>query len=420
MKIRDRIKEFRRVKASELAPSPKNWRTHPKAQKEALQGLLAEIGFAGAVLARETPDGLMLIDGHLRTETAADSEIPVLILDVDEAEADKILATFDPIGAMAGADAAALDALLRGVETSSEAVAGMLAELAKEAGLNRKEITEDEPPEPPVDPITKTGDLWILGDHRVLCGDSTKAEDVGRLMEGAKAGMMVTDPPYNVEYEGNYIQSGRILKKEQKVWSGGIANDNLSNFGEWLASAFAASDAAIDAAIDAGAAIYVWHPSGEDGKYFWAAWPYDRWHFQVDLVWNKTSLIISRWDYKPQHEPCMYGWKGKNRSWIGPNNEPTVWDIPRQQGASGETREHPTQKPVECMTRAVRNHEGSVYDPFLGSGTTLIAAEQLGRKCYGMEISPQYCDVIVKRWETLTGKKAEKQSQYNPATELDT
>ena len=135
MKIRDRIKEFRRVKASDLAPSPKNWRTHPKAQKEALQGLLAEIGFAGAVLARETPNGLMLIDGHLRTETAADSEIPVLILDVDEAEADKILATFDPVGAMAGADAAALDALLRGVETSSEAVAGMLAELAKEAGL---------------------------------------------------------------------------------------------------------------------------------------------------------------------------------------------------------------------------------------------------------------------------------------------
>jgi len=265
-----------------------------------------------------------------------------------------------------------------------------------------KEVIEDEVPELPVDPTTKAGDLWILGDHRLLCGDSTNAEDVGRLMARAKAGMMVTDPPYNVEYEGNYIQSGRILKKEQKVWSGGIANDNLSNFGDWLASVFASSDAA----IDIGAAIYVWHPPGEDGKYFWSAWPYEQWHFQVDLVWNKTSLIISRWDYKPQHEPCMYGWKGKNRSWIGPNNEPTVWDIPRQQGASGEKREHPTQKPVECMARAIRNHDGSVYDPFLGSGTTLIAAEQLGRKCYGMEISPQYCDVIVQRWENLTGKKA--------------
>jgi hypothetical protein len=144
MKIRDRIKEFRRVKASELAPSPKNWRTHPKAQKEALQGLLAEIGFAGAVLARETPNGLMLIDGHLRTETAADSEIPVLVLDVDEAEADKILATFDPIGAMADSNAAALDALLRGVETSSEAVAGMLANLAAQAGLYTGEWKGDK------------------------------------------------------------------------------------------------------------------------------------------------------------------------------------------------------------------------------------------------------------------------------------
>jgi len=144
MKIRDRIKEFRRVKASELAPSPKNWRTHPKAQKEALQGLLAEIGFAGAVLARETPQGLMLIDGHLRTETAADSEIPVLILDVDEAEADKILATFDPIGAMADSDAAALDALLRGVQTSNEAVAGMLANLAAQAGLYTGEWKGDK------------------------------------------------------------------------------------------------------------------------------------------------------------------------------------------------------------------------------------------------------------------------------------
>ena len=144
MKIRDRIKEFKRVKASEILPNPKNWRTHPKAQKEALKGLLAEIGFAGAVLARETDQGLMLIDGHLRTETAADAEIPVLILDVDENEADKILLTFDPISAMANADAVALDNLLREVQTSNEAVANMLTELAKEAGvINIEKEIED-------------------------------------------------------------------------------------------------------------------------------------------------------------------------------------------------------------------------------------------------------------------------------------
>ena len=146
MKIRDRIKELRRVKASELIPNPKNWRTHPVAQQDALKGILAEVGFAGAVLARELDDGtLMLIDGHMRAEATTDQEIPVLILDVDEAESDKLLATFDPIAAMAESDAHALDALLRNVDTGSEALQKMLAELAEGAGLYQ--IEETEPPE---------------------------------------------------------------------------------------------------------------------------------------------------------------------------------------------------------------------------------------------------------------------------------
>lgn len=109
------------------------------------------------------------------------------------------------------------------------------------------------------------------------------------------------------------------------------------------------------------------------------------------------SLIISRWDYKPQHEPCMYGWKGKNRKWTGRNNISTVWDIARQQGNSGEQRNHPTQKPVECMARPIRNHSGDVYDPFGGSGTTMVASHQLGRNCYMIEIMPAYCQIILDR-----------------------
>lgn len=135
MKLRDRIKELRRVPASELIPNPKNWRTHPKAQQDALRGILAEVGIADAVLARETPGGLMLIDGHLRAETAPDALLPVLVLDVDEAEADKILATLDPLAAMAVSDPVKLDALLREVDTGSEELQKMLAELADEAGL---------------------------------------------------------------------------------------------------------------------------------------------------------------------------------------------------------------------------------------------------------------------------------------------
>jgi len=201
MNIRNRVKELRHVPASDLRPNPKNWRTHPTAQRDALRGILAEVGMADAVLARELPDGsLMLIDGHLRAETIGDSDVPVLILDVDEAEADKLLATLDPLAAMAESDGAKLDALLRNVDTGSEALQKMMAATASEAGLYKdddpQDIVEDEVPEPPADPITKPGDLWVLGEHRLLCGDSTKAEDVGRLMDGGRINVAFTSPPY--------------------------------------------------------------------------------------------------------------------------------------------------------------------------------------------------------------------------------
>jgi hypothetical protein len=204
LNIRDRIRELRRVKAGELRPNPKNWRTHPQAQQDALRGVLAEVGIADALLARELPDGsLMLVDGHLRADTDPSVEWPVLILDVDDAEADKLLATFDPLAGMAEADPVKLDALLREVDTGSEALQKMLAELADEAGLyqGNGEVVEDEVPEPPADPVTKPGDLWLLGEHRLLCGDSTKAEDVARVLGDRKPFLMVTDPPYGVEYD---------------------------------------------------------------------------------------------------------------------------------------------------------------------------------------------------------------------------
>lgn len=260
----------------------------------------------------------------------------------------------------------------------------------------------DNVPETPEEPVIKTGDLVMLGNHRILCGDSTKKEDVERLMAGEKVDMVFTDPPYNVDYEGNYIQSGRILKKKDKVWSGGIENDNRNDFGEWLNKAYVN----INKFLKNGCSIYIWHPSGEDCKYFWSAWPFDLWHFQVDIIWNKLSLIINRWDYKPQHEPCMYGWKGKNREWEGPNNESTVWNLARQQGASGEKRHHPTQKPVELAERAINNHKANiVLDGFLGSGSTLIACETTGRACRGLEIDPGYIETCIKRYELFVGSE---------------
>jgi site-specific DNA-methyltransferase (adenine-specific) len=409
MKIRDRIRELRRVPASDLRPNPKNWRTHPQAQADALRGVLAEVGIADAVLARELEDGsLMLLDGHLRVETMGDQILPVLVLDVNEAEGDKVLATLDPLAAMAESDAAKLDAILREVDTGSPELQQMLADLAEDAGLyqdDAKEIVEDEIPEPPVDPITKPGDLWILGEHRLLCGDSTKAEDVELLMAGAKADLMLTDPPYNVALGMNETPEqakARNRRTDGKV----VSNDSMSDgdFRAFLVSCFRCG---LDC-LKPGASFYVWHADSEGFNFRGAIRDCGE-KVRQCLVWAKDVLVMGRQDYQWQHEPCLYGWKdGASHGWYSDRKQTTLLRFDRP----SRNQEHPTMKPVALFAYLMGNStapQGLAYDPFLGSGTTLIAAEQLGRKCYGMEISPQYCDVIVKRWETLTGKKATRE-----------
>ena len=371
------------MKSSELIPNPKNWRTHPIAQQDALKGILAEVGFAGAVLARELDDGsLMLIDGHMRAETTSNQEIPVLVLDVTEAESDKLLATFDPIAALAESDAAALDSLLRNVDTGSEALQKMLADLAEDAGLyvDDKEVVEDEVPEPPVDPITKSGDLWILGEHRLLCGDSTKAEDVERLMAGAKARYGMFDPPYGIAVIGG------VSKAKGSI--GGVSKAKANQY-----EPIHGDDKPFDPAPFFGLAEEcVWWGA----NYFADKLPCKKgW-----IVWDKKGR-----EWKDNFSDCEMAWTPfKTVARIYRH----VWMGLVQEGER-ELRQHPTQKPVAMFAKLMRElftDDGVVLDLWLGSGTTLIAAEQLGRKCYGMEISPQYCDVIVKRWETLTGKKA--------------
>src|SRR5215208_5632141 len=179
MNIRDRIKELRRVRAGELRPHPKNWRTHPEEQQNALRGILAEVGYVDALMVRELPDGsLQIVDGHLRAETTPDALVPVLVVDLDDKEADKVLATFDPLAAMAEPNEAQLEALLKGIETDSAALAAMLEQLALDSGCgNGGEIEEDEIPEPPDKATTKLGDLILLGDHPLLCGNSCKPEE---------------------------------------------------------------------------------------------------------------------------------------------------------------------------------------------------------------------------------------------------
>lgn len=380
-----------------LADNGRNWRTHPKAQLDALGDVIAEVGWAGALLYNEQLG--RLVDGHARKKIPTKGQpVPVLIGSWTEAEEAKILATLDPIAAMAESDSAALDALLRDVDTGSEALQTMLGNLAKSAGLYAGPadgLTDpDDVPDVPDEPITQPGDLWLLGEHRLLCGDSTTVADVEQLLDGAKPALMVTDPPYGVEYDPNWrneaADKGLFAHAVRRV--GEVANDERV---DWT-DAWSLSPADV---------AYCWH-ADRHASTVQSSLESAKFEIRCQIVWAKSRFAISRGHYNWQHEPCWYAVrKGATAHWAGSHSESTVWEINLDKNVDGG---HSTQKPVECMQRPIRNHEGDVYDPFLGSGTTLIAAEQLGRRCYGLEIEPKYCDVIVRRWEAFTGKTAER------------
>ena len=415
MKIRDRVKELRRVRAGELLPNERNWRKHPKAQQDALQGILAEIGYAGALIAYETPKGLKLIDGHLRASTTPDTEVPVLVLDVDEVEAAKLLASLDPLAAMAEADAGALDSLLRDVQTGSQALADMLTNLAEEAGCEwakeqNKEVVEDEVPEPPVDPITKPGDLWVLGDHRLLCGDSTKNEDVARLMAGAKADLCFTSPPYGA---GNVakLRDHYVRGATKRVSFYDQHEDDPESWPSLMAGWY-------DAFRPVSECVVCNVQMLADNKRALVAWLAERAADLCDvIVWDKINAapqmqanVLSN-----AFEFCFVFGGNASRAIPFADFHGTLSNVLRldPRGKNDQADKHRAVFPVELpawFIQTLCKEARSVVDPFCGTGTTLIAAEQLGRKCYGMEISPQYCDVIVARWEKLTGKKAKLES----------
>ena len=258
-----------------------------------------------------------------------------------------------------------------------------------------QEVKEDEVPEVDEEnePICKTGDIWNLGKHRLMCGDSTNVSDVEKLMNGDKADLLLTDPPYNVAYEGG-------TKEKLK-----IENDDMSDeeFQEFLISAFENSNIV----MKDGASFYIWH-SDSEGFNFRSACKNTGWKIRQCLIWVKNSIVLGRQDYQWKHEPCLYGWKdGAAHYFVDDRTQSTVWEFNKPL----RNMEHPTMKPVDLIARAINNSSRSdniVLDIFGGSGTTLIACEQLNRKCYMMELDPKYCDVIIKRWETLTGEKAVK------------
>ena len=373
--------------------------------------MLAEVGYADALIAYEGSLGLTLIDGHLRAETTPDEEVPVLVLDVSDDEADKILATLDPLASMAGRDNEKLSFLLDGINSESDHVSEMLRALAKgnyepltllppvlkdeifDTGSAMNDVEKEG-----YEPTVQQGEVWSLGQHRLMCGNATSDEDVECLLDGESPNLLVTDPPYGVNYEPQWrtekAEAGYFIHPAKRL--GKVTNDDRADWSEaWE--------------LFPGAVVYCYAAAGDLVIDSGTALKNAGFGIRAGIIWRKANFPISRGPYTYQHENIWYAVrKGMTASWIGPSNASSVWEIKLDPNVAPDAPDggHSTQKPLECMERPIRYHTGDVYDPFVGSGTTIIAAERLGRRCYAMEIEPRYCDVVIQRWEDYTGGKA--------------
>lgn len=389
-----------------LIPYARNPRKNDGAV-DAVAASIKEFGFKQPIVVDK--DGVV-VAGHTRLKAAKKlklKKVPVVVADDltdDQIRAFRVLD--NRVAQKAEWDSELLALELDEIQLDMTAFDVTFDELLIPEGSEGSPVEEDEVPEVQEDPISWPGDLWILGEHRVLCGDSTKAEDVAKLLDGRTPFIMVTDPPYGVEYDPEWrndaAQAGASSMRGAPGGRslGKVANDDKVDWTEAYR-------------LFRGAVAYIWHAgkfTGDVASNIHAA----DFEVRAQIVWRKPHFAISRGHYHWQHEPCWYSVrKGSTAKWAGDRKQSTIWDIAGNIGAHGNkddgTTGHGTQKPVECMARPIRNHGGKdddVFDPFLGSGTTLIAAEQLGRKCYGLELEPKYVDVIVRRWSKLTGKPA--------------
>ena len=265
----------------------------------------------------------------------------------------------------------------------------LLADLSDGEGEEAQAVDDNYDPELPEEPKSKRGDIWQLGRHRLMCGDSTDITDIVKLMGEKLADLLLTDPPYNVNYEG-----GTGLT---------IQNDNMEDaaFRQFLQDAFKCADAV----MKPGAVFYIWHADSE-GFNFRGACHDIGWQVRQCLIWNKNALVLGRQDYQWKHEPCLYGWKGgASHIWLGDRSQTTVLDYDKP----SKSDIHPTMKPIPLFDYQIRNscpNGGIVLDLFNGSGTTIMACEQNGRCAYCCELDPKYVDAAIERWEHFTGEKA--------------
>jgi DNA modification methylase len=383
-----------------LLPYAGNARVHDHDQIARIAASIARFGWTVPALVDERG---VLVAGHGRLLAARHlglKEVPVIRLDhLTDAEARAYRIADNKLTEIAGWDEDALAAELARLDEDGfdlsltgfgeDEIDRLLDGLDGESG---PADGEDDAGEPPADPVTKPGDLWLLGDHRLLCGDATVATDVERLLGKTVPHLMVTDPPYGVDYDPGWRNEAGVSATAR---TGKVANDDRADWREaW--------------SLFPGDVAYVWH-AGVHARVVAESLEVCGFRIRSQIVWAKPRFALGRGDYHWQHEPCWYAVReGATGHWQGARDQATLWSI-GSRGDEDEATVHGTQKPVECMRRPILNNSAkrdSIYDPFCGSGTTLIAAETTGRVCLGIEIDPRYCDVIAGRWQKLTGGKA--------------
>ena len=388
-----------------VTPYAGNPRRIPAAAVCAVAQSIERYGFRQPIVV--DAEGVVIV-GHTRLQAATQlglKTVPVHVADLTPEQAAAYRLGDNRTGELAEWDdqalAAELTALVAASSMDVAAVSEMTAfdprELDRVLGRSKGQTDPDDVPDPPAEPVTTSGDVWVLGRHRLLCGDSTKAEDVERVLDGATPTLMVTDPPYGVRYDPTWRDGvGGAFVNAAVGMRGSVTNDDVVQWQEAWARV-------------PGDVAYVWH-AGLHAAAVSHQLASVGFTPRAQIVWRKPHFILSRGHYHWQHEPCWYAVRtGRSAHWVGDRSQSTVWDIAGMNpaGGGGEAKlGHGTQKPIECMERLLRNHEGDVYDPFLGSGTTLIAAERQHRACYALEIEPRYVDMAVARWEAYTGQKA--------------
>lgn len=389
--------QLEKIGIATLIPFAKNSRTHSDAQVAQIAASIREFGFTNPVLIDEANG---IIAGHGRVLAARKLkliEVPCIrLLHLTEAQKRAYIIADNKLALNAGwdeamlklelADLKALDFDLNLTGFNTDEIDALLAESGTE-GLT----DPDDTPEPPIEPVTRLGDVWVCGQHRVMCGSSLEMTAMEQLCGEQRVDMLLTDPPYNVAYTG----------KTKDALT--IKNDSMTDesFRAFLRDAFVTADAV----LKPGAVFYIWHADSE-GYNFRGACKDAGWQVRQCLIWQKNSLVMGRQDYHWQHEPCLYGWKdGAGHLWASDRKQTTLMKFDRP----SRSESHPTMKPVALFEyQLLNNTKGGdiALDSFGGSGTTLIAAEKNGRIARIMELDPKYVDVIVKRWENFTGKKA--------------